>query len=226
MCSLTNCEWMMCNPEIITGQKAVELVSIGAEYAVMDAMKFASGCLVDENWIRRKRWNARIMIPPTYKPKTKFMQLAIAEAKRARDRGDYAIGAVITQLIGNREVVIASAGNRVKTSGSSIKHVELETLKYVSSGYGRYLPDFVLYSTHEPCAMCAGACVWSKIGAVVFGVSQEDITAYGKKHGTEEFKWRACLISCKFVLEKGGLHIPVFDSFLRLECRKLFRYRA
>ena len=65
--------------------------------------------------------------------------------KRARDRGDYAIGAVITRLIGKREVVIASAGNRVKTSGSSIKHVELETLKYVSSGYGRYLPDFVLY---------------------------------------------------------------------------------
>jgi tRNA(adenine34) deaminase len=122
--------------------------------------------------------------------------------------------------------VIASAGNRVKTSGSSIKHVELETLKYVSSGYGRYLPDFVLYSTHEPCAMCAGACVWSKIGAVVFGVSQEDITAYGNKHGTEKFKWRACLISCKFVLEKGGLYIPVFDGFLRLECQKLFRYRA
>ena len=166
------------------------------------------------------------MIPPSYKPKKKFMQLAIAEAKRARDRGDYAIGAVITRLIGKREVVIASAGNRVKTSGSSIKHVELETLKYVCSGYGRYLPDFVLYSTHEPCAMCAGACVWSKIGAVVFGVSQEDITAYGKKHGTEEFKWRACLISCKFVLEKGGLHIPVFDNFLRLECRKLFGYRA
>jgi tRNA(Arg) A34 adenosine deaminase TadA len=154
------------------------------------------------------------------------MRLAIAEAKRARDRGDYPIGAVITRVIGKREVVIASAGNRVKTSGSSIKHVELETLKYVSSGYGRYLPDFVLYSTHEPCAMCAGACVWSKIGAVVFGVSQEDITAYGKKHGTDEFKWRACLISCKFVLEKGGLRIPVFGKFLKPECRKLFGYRV
>jgi tRNA(adenine34) deaminase len=165
------------------------------------------------------------MIPPTYKPKRKFMEFAIAEAKRARDRGDYAIGAVITQVTGNREVVIASAGNRVKTSGSSIKHVELETLKYVSSGYGRYLPDFVLYSTHEPCAMCAGACVWSKIGAVVFGVSQEDITAFGKKHGTEEFKWRACLISCKFVLKKGDHHIPIFDGFLKLECQKLFSYR-
>jgi hypothetical protein len=65
------------------------------------------------------------------------MELAVAEAKRAGDRGDYLIGAVITRLTGQREVVIASAGNRVKTSGSSIKHVELETLKYVSSGYGR-----------------------------------------------------------------------------------------
>jgi tRNA(adenine34) deaminase len=98
--------------------------------------------------------------------------LAIAEAKRARDRGDYAIGAVITRVTHGREVVIASAGNRVKTSGSSIKHVELETLKYVSSGYGRYLTEFVLYTTHEPCAMCAGACVWARIGAVVYGVSQ------------------------------------------------------
>ena len=44
------------------------------------------------------------MIPPTYKPKKKFMQLAIAEAKRARDHGDYAIGAVVTSLIGEREV--------------------------------------------------------------------------------------------------------------------------
>jgi tRNA(Arg) A34 adenosine deaminase TadA len=76
------------------------------------------------------------MIPPTYKPKKKFMQLAIAEAKRARDRGDYPIGAVITRLIGKREVVIASAGNRVKTSGSSIKHVELETLRLVQNRSG------------------------------------------------------------------------------------------
>jgi tRNA(adenine34) deaminase len=162
----------------------------------------------------------------SYKPKRKFMQLAIAEARRASDRGDYAIGAVITRLTGRREVVIASAGNRVKTSGSSIKHVELETLKYVSSGYGRYLPDFVLYSTHEPCAMCAGACVWSKIGAVVYGVSQEDIASYGHKHGTEDYKWRACLISCRFVFEKSNHRIPVSGGFLRRECKKLFSYRA
>ena len=152
------------------------------------------------------------------------MELAISEAKRAGDRGDYPIGAVITRLVSGREVVIASAGNRVKTSGSSIKHVELETLKYVSSGYGRYLPDFVLYSTHEPCAMCAGACVWSRIGAVVYGVSQEAIAAYGRKHGTEDRKWRACLIPCRVVFSKGNHHITVTGGFLRQECQKLFSY--
>ena len=166
------------------------------------------------------------MIAASYKPKKKFMQLAIAEAKRARDRGDYAIGAVITRVTDGREVVIASVGNRVKTSGSSIKHVELETLKYVSSGYGRYLTEFVLYTTHEPCAMCAGACVWARIGAVVYGVSQEDIAAYGRKRGTEEYKWRACLIPCRLIFEKGNHAIPVISGFLRDECKKLFRYRA
>jgi len=61
------------------------------------------------------------MIPPTYKSKKKFMRLAIAEAKRARDRADDAIGAVIAQFIGNREVVIASAGNRVRTSAATLE---------------------------------------------------------------------------------------------------------
>src|ERR1700692_4355724 len=166
------------------------------------------------------------MISASYKPRRKFMELAIAEAKRAGDRGDYPIGAAITRVTGRREVVIASAGNRVKTSGSSIKHVEVEPLKTVPSGYGRYLSDFVLYSTHEPCAMCAGACVWARIGAVVYGVSQEDIAAYGRKRGTEDYKWRACLIPCELVFEKGNHLIPVTGGFLRQECQKLFSYRA
>src|SRR5262249_53581203 len=165
------------------------------------------------------------MIADSYKPKKKFMQLAIAEAKRARDRGDYAIGAVITRVADRREVVIASAGNRVKTSGSSIKHVELETLKYVSSGYGRYLTDFVLNSTPEPCALGPGAWVWARIGAVIYGVSQEDIAAYGRKRGTEDYKWRACLIPCRFVFEKGNHRVPVTGGFLRDACKKLFSYR-
>src|SRR5882757_6900778 len=93
------------------------------------------------------------MIPASYQAKKKFMELAIAEAKRAGDRGDYPIGAVITRVSGKSETIIASAGNRVKTSGSSIKHVELEMLKYVCSGYGRYLIlCFIPPTNPAPCA--------------------------------------------------------------------------
>src|SRR6266571_4403892 len=151
------------------------------------------------------------MIPASYKPSKRFMELAVAEAKRAGDRGDYPIGAVITRLTGKREVVIASAGNRVKTSGSSIKHVELETLKYVSSGYGRYLPDFVLYSTHEPCAMCAlprrHCRLWPQ-------------ARYGR------LQVASLPHPLRLVFEKGNHHIPVTGGFLRQECQKLFSYRA
>ena len=67
------------------------------------------------------------MIPPTYKPKKKFMQLAIAEAKRARDRGDYAIGAVITQLmeIGKWSSHLPATGSKLLVHPSStwsLKH--------------------------------------------------------------------------------------------------------
>ena len=68
-------------------------------------------------------------------------------------------------------------------------------------------------------------CVWAKIGAVVYGVSQEDIDAYGRKHATDYYKWRACLISCRFVLEKGNRHIPVIGGFLHKECHKLFSFK-
>jgi tRNA(Arg) A34 adenosine deaminase TadA len=74
-----------------------------------------------------------LVIPASYKAKKKFMELAIAEAKRAGDRGDYPIGAVITRVTGRSETIIASAGNRVKTSGSSIKRHVRRRLRVVQN---------------------------------------------------------------------------------------------
>ena len=56
--------------------------------------------------------------------------------------------------------------------------------------------------------------------------SQEDIAAFGRKRCTEDYKWRACLIPCRLVFEKGNHHIPVTGGFLRKECQKLFSYRT
>jgi hypothetical protein len=53
---------------------------------------------------------------------------------------------------------------------------------------------------------------------------QREVAAYGRKHGTEYRKWRACLIPCRLVFEKGNHPIPVTGGFLRQECQKLFSY--
>jgi tRNA(Arg) A34 adenosine deaminase TadA len=86
------------------------------------------------------------MISASYKPKKGSCSWPSRKPNAPVIEGDYPIGAVITRLTGGREVVIASAGNRVKTSGSSIKHVELEMLKYVSSGYGRCLTSCFIHA--------------------------------------------------------------------------------
>ena len=55
-------------------------------------------------------------------------------------------------------------------------------------------------------------------------IPQEDIDEYGSKHGTDDYKWRACLIPCEFVFKKANHSIPVTGGFLRKECQKLFSY--
>lgn len=60
----------------------------------------------------------------------------------------------------------------------------------------------------------------------IAGGSHEDIAAYGRKRGTEDYKWRACLIPCRLVFEKGNHPIPVTGGFLRKECQELFSYRS
>ena len=65
----------------------------------------------------------------------------------------------------------------------------------------------------------------ARIAAVLYGVSQEEIDAYGRKHGNEEYKWRPCLTSCELVLKRGNHRIPVTGSYLRNECHKLFSYK-
>ena len=59
------------------------------------------------------------MIAASYKPKKKFMQLAIAEAKRAGDRGDYPIGAVVTRVSDARKVVMVLGREMVLESTST-----------------------------------------------------------------------------------------------------------
>jgi tRNA(adenine34) deaminase len=94
------------------------------------------------------------------------MQLALAAARRAADRGEVPVGAVLA--IGER--LIVSAHNEREGRHDPCAHAEILALQRASRILGRWrLTDACLYVTLEPCPMCAGALVNSRIGRLVYG---------------------------------------------------------
>jgi tRNA(Arg) A34 adenosine deaminase TadA len=154
-----------------------------------------------------------------YTPNPEFMRLAIQEASAARDAGDYAIGAVVVQ--GDR--VLASAGNRVKLDSDPTQHAEIAAIRAAcSTQSSRHITGAVLYTTAEPCPMCASAAIWARMAGIVSGSTIDDMAEFRKKFGNPEWTWRTVDIAAKAVLKNGDPNLFLIEGFLRDECRELF----
>lgn len=95
-----------------------------------------------------------------------YMGLAIEEAKLAAAKGEVPIGAVI--VLGDR--VIARAHNLRETTRNAVTHAELLAIQQACEALGNWrLEGTKLYVTLEPCPMCAGAILQSRIPHVVYG---------------------------------------------------------
>lgn len=120
----------------------------------------------------------------------RFMQMALAEAQQAAQEGEIPVGAV---LVINGEV-IASAHNRREQLHDPTAHAEILALRAGAAKLkDRRLPQCTLYTTLEPCPMCAGAMVMAKLGACVFGASDERQGCCGSVYALTRdpsFYWR------------------------------------
>ena len=106
----------------------------------------------------------------------KFMKLAIKEAKKAEALDEVPIGAVL--VIDN--TVISRGHNVRETKKDPLGHAEIIAIKKASKKLDAWrLSDATLYVTIEPCLMCAGAIIQSRIKRVVFGAPDFKGGAFG-----------------------------------------------
>ena len=106
----------------------------------------------------------------------KMMRRALLLARRAAEAGEVPVGAMVA--VGDR--VVAEGHNLVETENDPTRHAEMVALRAARAALGqRWLTDATLYVTLEPCAMCAGAIVLSRVMAVVFGASDPKGGAMG-----------------------------------------------
>jgi tRNA(adenine34) deaminase len=110
-------------------------------------------------------------LEPMNETDEKWMLQAIHLAQQAAEFGEVPIGAVIVDANGK---LLASASNRTITNVDPTAHAEILALRTAALQVGNYrLSGTTVYSTIEPCAMCAGALVNARVARLVYGAADE-----------------------------------------------------
>ena len=100
----------------------------------------------------------------------KYMEIAIKQAEKAYKNGDVPVGAVIVK----NNKIIAKGYNKKQKKHISTRHAEIEVIeKACKKLKSWYLDECEIYITMEPCLMCAGAILQSRIKKVIYGVENE-----------------------------------------------------
>ena len=104
---------------------------------------------------------------PSYVRHHHWMQQALAQADMAAQAGDVPVGAVV---VGPDDQLLAAACNRREQDRDPTAHAEILALRQASQRLGNWhLNQCTLYVTLEPCPMCAGAIILSRLGLLVYG---------------------------------------------------------
>jgi tRNA(adenine34) deaminase len=95
-----------------------------------------------------------------------YMKIALKEAEKAAECNEVPVGAIIVC----RNMIIARTHNQTELLNDVTAHAEMLAITAASNYLnGKYLDECTMYVSLEPCAMCAGAIGWSKLGKLVFG---------------------------------------------------------
>src|SRR6266403_457346 len=137
----------------------------------------------------------------------RWMRESLRVAREAQTRDEVPIGTCV--VVG--EKLLAVAGNRTRTDCDPTAHAEMVALREAARKSGNYrLSEAVVYSTIEPCAMCAGALIQARVSLLVYGAPDE----------------RAGAVHAHFhICDANQLNhrIEVVKGVLESECRELMQ---
>lgn len=119
----------------------------------------------------------------------KYMQAALEQARAAENRGEVPIGAVLVHR--DSGAIAASGGNDTIGLSDPTAHAEIAAIRQLCGNVGaQRIPEYDLYVTLEPCAMCAAAISFARIGHVYYGA--DDPKGGGVKHGGKFYEQPTC----------------------------------
>jgi len=115
----------------------------------------------------------------------RYMKLALAQAQKAKSKDEVPVGAVIV----HKGRVIAKGHNHRETKKDPLGHAEMYAIRKAAAKLGGWrLSGCTLFVTLEPCPMCAGAIINSRIESVVFGAYDPKAGAFGTLYDLAEGK--------------------------------------
>lgn len=139
-----------------------------------------------------------------------YMRIALEEAKK----GDMPYGAVLVK----DDKIIERGHNTAQRDNDVTAHAEINVLRQFTLKNKSYsldiLKGYTLYTTCEPCPMCAGACVWAGVSEIVFGASTQKLIQLGSPQID---------LSCEAIVQKGFQDIKITQGILAEDCLALFK---
>ena len=136
-----------------------------------------------------------------------WMRQALAAARDAAQEGEVPVGTCI--VVG--DVVLAVAGNRTRTDNDPTAHAEMVALRAAAKAASNFrLSEAIVYSTIEPCVMCAGALIQARVRRLVYGADDE-------RAGAVASRFRVC--DTDFLNHR----IEVTAGVLEEECREIMQ---
>jgi tRNA(adenine34) deaminase len=136
-----------------------------------------------------------------------WMRQALIAAEEARQRGEVPVGACIVA----GDAILAIAGNRTRTDQDPTAHAEIVALRAAAAKVSNYrITDATVYSTIEPCVMCAGALIQARVSRLVYGARDE-------RAGAVESHFQVC--DTEFLNHR----IEITAGVLEAECREIMQ---